>query len=288
MEADQTLASPAPDAPEAPPSSSEESASPPAQDEAQVSATMNALLRGVIPGGSASNPDADDESDAGGESAPPGDVNPSDAAAAGKLGRRGAAAEISRLAAENARLNAALETLQPKVSDPTDEAQKAAVEREQRYRRLLVKPDNDNDWTSDDWDFLASEKQRRALVPELQQQYEAVLADDLKAHRDAYDGWVSGFKRAFLDDLASAKDVPGVDFEAVQKSKSFAERDRLMYTAGRAQLEPENKTLREENAQLKRELYGVPSGVLNGGRSAAGRTFNENTFMNTLLRGGRG
>lgn len=247
-------------------------------------ATMNALIRGQLddlPTDSTSKPDDNAAGSAGsdtdGESAPSGDVKPSDGQAPG---RRGAAAEI-------ARLNAELDALRPKPVDPSAEAQKAASERETRYRRLRDKPDSDTDWTSEDWEFVQHEKNVRAVVPELQAHYDTIIADDLKAHQDAYNGWVDGFRKHVLSDMASAKDVPGVDFETVKAAKTFAERDRVMYDAGAASNAAEVRALRDENAQLRREARGGIRVATNGGRSSPGRTQDLNGFMNELIRQGR-
>lgn len=272
---------------------SEESASQSAatSSAADISATMNALIRGTLPPSpddSTSKPDDDIADFFGskpdGESAPSGDVKPDDGSAPG---RRGAAAEIARLKAENERTQAELDALKPKPVDASAEAQRTARDREQRYRRLRDKPDTDQDWTSDDWDFVQSEKQKRAAVPELQQHYDAIVADDLKANEDAFNGWVSNFRRGLLADMATAADVPGVDFAAVKAAKTFAERDRILYDAGAASRATELKTLREENAQLKRERRGDVRVAVSGGRSSPGRTQDVNGFMNDLIRQGR-
>lgn len=249
-------------------------------------AFMNALLRGALPPSSSSNPDDDaadnNGSDADGKPAPTGDVNPVD----GKpLGRRGAAAEIARLKAENERAQAELDALKPKPVDPAEVARTASREREQRFRRLRDKPDSDVDWTNEDWQFVQDEKQKRAIVPELQAHYDAIVADDLKANEDTFNSWVAGFRKHVTSDMATAADVPGVDFEVAKAAKTFAERDRIMYDAGAASSAAEVKSLREELAQTRRELRGQTRVAMPAGRSSPGRIQDANGFMNDLIRG---
>lgn len=284
-----TLEAPAAEAEASPSAVVEESASPASNDTTpQESAHMNALLRGALPADrdSASKPTTDeDNADTAGQdgaSAPTGDVKPSETP-----GRRGAAAEIAHLRAENARLQKAYEEANPPPPDASEEARAKAIETETRFRRLLVKPESDSDWTHEDIAFLEGEKQRRALVPELSQHYEAVIEADRQALAQEHEAKVAGFWAHVRADMASARDVPGVDFEAVKAARTFAERDRLMYAAGQAASEPELKKLREENADLRRDLFGAVRAPVQGGRSAPGRTFSENDYMNTLLRGGR-
>lgn len=294
VEATETLASPAAEAAESQPAASEESASSSSEaTTAQSNAFMNAMLRGQLaeitdPASKSDTADADDDADSesDGVSASSGDVKPSDAPTQGK-GRRGSAAEISRLAAENARLQQTLEQLQPKLPDASEEARTAAIEAENRYRRLLVKPDSDYDWTHDDIQFLADEKQKRALVPELRRHYDTVLEADLKARETEFASKHQGFQQYVLQGMAAVKDLPGVDFDAVKAAPDFVARERLIYAAGAASNESEIKSLRDENAQLKREMLGSTRAPLNGGRSSPGRTYDPNDVMNTLIRGGR-
>lgn len=278
--------------PSAPPP--EASAAPSASDvklERQASpehATMNALLRGLLPPtDAASKSDAEDaapESD-GASAGPESGVKPSEGQGPS---RRGAAAELERLRAEVARLEDELRAARPPDADPSEEARARARETEARYRRLAHKPESDPDWTHEDIQFLEREKQRRAVVPELTEHYRTVLEDDLRAHREAYEGWVSGFKAHVARDLASAAELPGVDLDAVKAAPTFADRDRLVYAAGRAGAEAEAARLRDEVADLKRELLGRGPRPLSGGRSAAGGAgYDENAIMNALLRGGR-
>jgi hypothetical protein len=284
---DPTASATAPEAAAPTSAPSEESASPQEQPAAPESGfDIEAFIRGRaagVPQGSSSNPDgvvptAELSETPDGESTPDlGDVNPS--AQAQKLGRRGAAARIAELEAENARLQKAYEEANPPPPDASEEARAAIRDRESRYRRLRDKPESDTDWTNEDYEFLETERKRRAVVPELQQHYETVLADDLAAHRQRYDGWVTGFQQALLADLATARDVPGVDFEAVKAAKSFAERDRLMWAAGNAQREAENRALRTENEQLRRDLLGSVTVPPSGGRSGMADGFDIDTWI---------
>lgn len=268
---------------------SEASASPAPDTTPTENAQMNALLRGGLSldvPGSASKSDTDDddgEVDAqDGASAPTGDVKPS-----GQTGRRGAAAEIARLKAENERLQRAYDEANPPPPDASEETRKAALETESRFRRLLVKPESDPDWTHEDVAFLEGEKQRRALVPELQQHYETVLADDLEKQTVRVNEWAGRIRAKMLEDYGSAKDLPGVDEAAIRAAPTFADRDRIVYAAGRAQADAEISRLRDELADAKRDLFGAVRTPMNGGRSSPGRTYSENDYMNTLLRGGR-
>lgn len=292
MQGDLTPESPTAEADESPAVSSEESAHPSSEPEVSPDAVahMNAMIRGGVDS-VASKPDEtaeddDPDSEPGGESASSEGVKPSDAPASGK-GRRGAAAEIARLAAENARLQQTLDTIAPKPPDPSEEARTAAIAKEQRFRRLLMKPDTDQDWDADDWHFLQTEKTERALVPKLVQHYDTVIAEDLKAHEAAYDGKYQGFQNYVLQGMEAVKGLPGVNFEAIQAAPDFVARERLIYAAGAASKEAEAKLLRDENAELKRDLYGATRAPLNGGRSSPGRTYSANDTMNNLIRGGR-
>ena len=270
---------------------SEDSARSTESSAAQIDATMNAFLRGGAQPSVASKPDdadADDDLDStvDGVSAPTtGDVKPTDAQAPIR-GRRGAAAEIARLAAENAKLQTEVETYRPKPVDASAEAQKAAVDREQRYRRLLHKPDTDTDWTGDDWHWLQTEKQTRAMVPELQQHYDQIIADDLKSHQDSYNGWVKSFRQHVANDMASARDLPGVDIAAAQAATTFAERDRIIYAAGVARSADEVQKLRAELTEARRDLAGSIRTPLAGGRSSLGRGQNVDDVMNDWIRRG--
>lgn len=299
MEADSTTAvlEPAAEAEDTPPPASEESASPTATDEreAEISAQMNALIRGQLTQqqDSSSKPDADDagmtDTEAqDGASDPAGTVKPSDAQATGK-GRRGAAAEIERLSGEVTRLTKALDDLQPKMPDASEEAKAKALETEARYRKLLVKPESDQDWTSEDIQFLEAEKQRRALVPELQQQYETVLDADRKALAEWAESTVQTRWNRVKADLSSTLTLPGVtdEIKAQLLAAPLSEQVLIHRRLERESIEPELKRLRDENADLKRDLLGATRAPLAGGRSAPGRTYDENTLMNTLLRGGR-
>lgn len=282
---------PVADAADAPPPAPEESASP-ADTTSSDSAVMNALLRGVLPG-SASNQDADDDdaedvAAANGEPAQSRDAKPN-SQQPGRRSRRAeeAAQRLSALEAENARLQSQLTELVPPPVDASEEARKAILASEDRFRRLSAKPVSDTDWQGDDWDWLESEKQRRALVPELRQHYETITEADRRVLRENAERERTEFWSRVGQDLATAEELPGVDIEALKKAPNFATRDRLVYAAAVATRDAENRALREENAQLKRDLFGSVRQPLNGGRSAGGAAMDENAYMNTLLRGGR-
>lgn len=292
MESTDTTAvlEPEAEAPEAQPDASAASASQPEASDAEISATMNALLRGgLTQAGPSSNPDAtDQETDEAnaeaGASAPPGDVKPADAKAPG---RRSAAARIAELEAENARLTKAYEEANPPPPDASEEARKAAWDEEQEFRRLSVKPWKDTDWTQKEIDFLEEQQNLRKATPKLKQQYDVALEQDLKAQQAQVSAWQQGLRTQMYTDYASAAELHGVDIEALRTAPTFADRDRLIAAAAAAKFEPQIKKLREELSESRREQYGMARTPMNGGRSSAGSTYNENTYMNNLLRGGR-
>ncbi len=273
------------------PDASAESASQPTSD-AQQSAAMNALLRGGLQvDGSTSNPDATDldtaDADAGpGVSAPTGDVKPGDARAPG---RRGAAAEIARLKAENERLQAAYDAANPPPPDASEETRKAILEREQRYRGLAAKPWEDSDWTQDDIDFFQDEQKRRAVAPELRQHYETVLEADRKAWSTWAEQSIQQRWDAVKADLSTTLALPGVtpEIKAQLIEASLSEQVLTHRRLEREIADREIRKLREELSEARRDLFGSTRAPLGGGQSSAGRTYDENTYMNNLLRGGR-
>lgn len=287
MEQDQTQAAVA-EAPNGQAPTSEESAST-AQDtnvSPQEDALMNALLRGNAGQGqdSASKPDGETPDDEGaevegGESAPSGDVKPPDQS---KPGRRSAAAEIAHLKAENERLQKAYQEANPPPPDASEEARKASVEREQRFRSLLLKPDTDQDWDADDWKWLQEEKAKRSAAPELRQHYETVLEQDRASLEQDAIRREHAFLKGQADQILTLSALPGIDAEAF-KAAPYAVQGRMLYDAR----EPEIRRLTEEIADLKREALGFVRTAPNGGRSSPGRTYSEDDFMNTVIRGGR-
>ena len=96
-------------------------------------------------------------------------VKPSSA----RLTRRGAAAEIERLNARIAELESS--TAPPVPPDASEQERQAILDAEDRYRRLLAKPDDDPDWNQDDYVWLQDEKRRRALLPDVTRHYETVI-----------------------------------------------------------------------------------------------------------------
>lgn len=288
MSDDPIQQSPVAEPTDAAPAPSEESASqaaPPAAD--QSSTDIDDWIRGKAlgpgptsnPGGVVPTAEMDAADDGASASDPSGDVKPSDQPGQPKPGRRGAAARIAELEAENARLQQAFEEANPPPPDATAEAQQAIRDREARYRRLLVKPDTDVDWTNEDYDFLQSEKQRRAIVPEIQQHYETVLADDLAAHQTAYTGWVKGFQDYILTGMEAVKGLPGVDFDAIKAAPGFPERERLIYDAGKAASAAEVQRLQTELSQARRDLAGSAPRPINGGASPPSGSYDIDTWI---------
>ncbi len=272
--------------------SPEESASPESQPDPN-SALMNALIRGETATlVSTSKPGDEDDDEADGESAPgasaSGDVKPSETQTQPTLGRRAARAEIDRLTAENARLQQAYDAANPPPPDATEETRKAILAAEERFRRLTVKPDTDLDWTQDDYDWIQAEKTRRAVAPELRQHYDTVLDADRATLRQTLDAERASFRAWVEKDLASAADLPGVDLTALKACPTFADRDRMVFAAGRATVDADNQRLRSENDDLRRQLLGTARAPLSGGQPSAGPTYDEGSFMNSLIRrGGR-
>lgn len=297
MEADSTTAtleSPSAEADEAPPAASEESAS--SSSDAAESNVMNALLRGQF-GDSTSNRDAAEdgaESDEArdGEPAPTGDAKPSDAAQGqGRRSRAASAAqaEIERLKAENERLQKAYDEANPPPPDASEEARKAHLDREMRYRRLRDKPASDTDWTPEDVDFLEKEQQRRAIVPELTEHYETVRASDWQTMQQWAEKELSNRWDAVKADLSSTLALPGVtpEIKAQLIAAPLSEQIHIHRQLEREAASGEIKQLREQVADLRRDLYGAVRAPVGGGRSSPGGTYDESTVMNRLIRGGR-
>lgn len=294
MEQPDTL-NPAAEATDAPPAAPEESASQAAPAGVSDNAFMNAVIRGgVATLETASKPDADEFGDdgadsTGGESAPvaqaAGDVKPPEKP---PTGRRAAAAEIERLNAEVARLTQAVEAANPPPPDATEENRKAILERETRFRTLVMKPDTDADWNQDDYNWLQEEKQRRAIAPELRQHYDTVIEADKAALRQQHEAERVEFWERVGQDMASGAELPGVDIAALKAAPNFAARDRLIYAAATAIRDAEVKGLRDQIGDLQRQLFGTVRPPLNGGRSGGPATFDEKTFMNAIIRRGSG
>jgi hypothetical protein len=278
---------------ESPEASASQEGATPGDISPESRAQMNSLIRGLAgqpsPGltsnsGDQDDEESDDQAQDGASASNVGDVNPPGEPSR-PLGRRGSAREIERLNGEVERLNQALNALNPPQPDPSETARAAATERETRYRRLLVKPESDADWTHEDIQFLETEKQRRALFPEVQRQHEAALAADREALRREYEGAWGEIKR----DLSSTLSLPGVTDEVKTRllAAPLSEQILMHRRLEREALEPEIRKRDEEIAALKRDLYGATRAPISAGRSSPGRTYSENDLMNTLIRGGR-
>jgi hypothetical protein len=230
------------------------------------------------------------------------------------LSRRGAAARITELEAELTRLKteappdptAEREQLVAQIKAEVhreiedEQARKAAeassgaereaiIERERRYRVLRDRPMGT--LSAEDFTFVEEERERREKYPELQRHYETVLEAERAGLSEAAQAEVARQQATFWDsvkaDLASAKDIPGVDLDEVKKAPSFADRDRIVYAAGaaqretavRAELEPRIADLQarldEAEAHLKELNFVGPNGLgagrapVVGGRSSA-------------------
>lgn len=283
MESDATT--PVADAADAQPvPAPEESASATPSPSDSGHAFMNAMIRGeaATAAATSSNPDAArvdaDEADAAtGEPAPSGDAKP--------MGRR--ASKAAEAAARIAELEARVAELSPVPPDASEEARKAILDAEDRYRRLLAKPDDDGDWSQDDYVWLQDEKRRRALVPDITRHFETVVERERRVARETVEAERNEFWQRVGQDLAAAGELPGVDLDSLKAAPSFADRDRLVYAAGRAAGAGELRALRDELADAKRQLLGIARPPLSGGRSSPGQTFDPNDFMNNLMRGAR-
>ncbi len=121
----------------------------------------------------------------------------------------------------------------------------------------------------------------------MRQHYDTVL----EVERAALQRDIQSRENAFLSGQAGQihrlAELPGVDAAALKAEASYEIQGRMLYDAGRATMAEENKRLRDELADAKREMYGSLPRTLNGGRSAPGRSFSESGFMNDLIRGGR-
>lgn len=282
MEQDATTGAIA-EAAEPTPAQPEESASAP--DPAENNALMNALIRGELAAAASKPGDADDDEDADasdGVSAHQG-VKPD--AAAKPPTRRRAAAEIERLTAEVESLKAQLAPQVP--PDASEEARRAILDAEDRYRRLLAKPDDDPDWTQDDYSWLQDEKRKRAIVPEVTRHFETVLERERAAARSEVEQERTAFWSHVANDLASAEELPGVDLAAIKAAPDFRTRDRIVYAAAEAKSAETIRDLRAELADAKRQLLGAVRPPPTGGRSSPGRTFDPNALMNELIRSAR-
>lgn len=294
MEADlQAQSSPVAESIDATADLSGESASPSSQEIATPGEAfdMDAFIRGRAFGASdpTSNPDgvvptAEMEADRDGEPAPTGDVKPSDQP--GQRGRRGSAARIAELEAENARLKQAYDAANPPPPDASEETRKAILAREQRFRDLNGRASDDptlyqqgpDGKVNADW--LDEEKKRRSIAPELRQHYETVLTEDLRSHQEAFEGQTRGFQTYVLQGMEAVKDLPGVDFDAIKAAPDFVARERLIYQAGANASAAEATRLRNENQQLRRELGGAIPKTLNGGQSPpAAAGFDMNSWI---------
>ncbi len=251
-------------------------------DPSESTALMNAMIRGELeavaskPGGDADDEDADATDGVSAQSG----VKPNDTAK--PIPRRRAAAEIERLTAEVEQLKAQLAP--PVPPDATEEARAAILEAEDRYRRLLAKPDDDADWTQDDYAWLQDEKRKRAIVPEVTRHFETVLERERAAARDEVEQERRQFWSHVASDLASAEELPGVDLQAIKAAPDFRTRDRIVYAAAEAKSAETIRDLRAELADAKRQLLGAVRPPLSGGRSSPGRTFDPTSVMNELIR----
>jgi hypothetical protein len=172
----------------------------------------------------------------------------------------------------------------------TGAEREALIARNQRYAALRDKPVSQ--LSAEDYQFVEDERELREKYPDVQRRYEVQLEADRVGIFQQAEQQLQQTQAAFWDgvkaDLASAKQLPGVDFDAVKAAKTFADRDRVVATGTaawkeaevRAELQPQIDELKtkleaaeDENRDLKltgpRGLAGARAPV-SGGRPASG------------------
>ena len=282
------------DADDARPAESEESASASESAPSQEDAFMNAVIRGQTDtlASTSNQDDAGDEAEsadaADGEPAQSRDAKPTDQQP-GRRARRAeeAAAERKRLSDENEALKARIAELVPTPPDATEETRKAILAAEERFRRLSLKSLDDQDWADGDFDWLEGEKKRRAVAPELRQHYDTVLEADRAALTESFKAAENRFLNGQAQQIRRLSAKPGIDTAAFIAEGSYEIQGEMLYAAGAATRDAENRALRDEIGDLKRQLLGQVRPPMNGGRSSPGRTYDEDSVMNALIRGGR-
>lgn len=292
MEATESPQPAATDAADAsPPASVEASASP---SQPALGDVMNAAIRDLAGVGSSSNlggvvPTAELSASAPtAEPAPdsPGDVSAEGAAAPAEPGRRARKAQEAQQ--RIAELEAEIATLRPPVVDASEEARQKRIAAEQKFRTLNAKPDDDADWTTEDWNWLQEEKRKRLLFPEVQQQVEATIELERQAVQDERQHFFDRFR----EDMGSTLTLPGIDDAtraALVKEPSFAAQVLIHRKAEReavtAQFRDEVAALRAENADLKRQMLGGTVAPPTAGMpSSAAPTFDMNSWIRQIAR----
>lgn len=173
----------------------------------------------------------------------------------------------SELAAENARLKAAVDAASPPPPDASEEERRQIEADERRYRDLLLKPDYE--LSAEDYQWREDQKELRAKVPRLQKQYEAALEVDRAALQQQYDAAWNAVKA----DLTATLSFPGVtdEVKAQLLKAPLSEQVRLHRQLERRQVEAEQADeiarLRKDNERLQGELLASTRAPVDGGRS---------------------
>jgi hypothetical protein len=187
--------------------------------------------------------------------------------------------KAAELAAENARLQQALDAANPPPPDASEEARAQYLADEQRYRDLLNVPDHE--LSSEDYTWREDQKDLRRKVPHLQQQYEAVLQRDLEAHQQAYARAWDGVKA----DLATTLALPGVTDEVKARllKAPLSEQIRTHRLLERRIVESEQADeiarLRKDNERLQHEAMASTRAPVEGGRSGNPSLFDMDDWI---------
>lgn len=114
----------------------------------------------------------------------------------------------------------------------------------ERFERLNALPDDHPTLAEgDNWQWLQERKRLLSQFPQAERLIKSQAARYVEEARARDAEALEKDKQAFwanvLDDMATARQVPGVDFEAVRAAKTFAERDQILYAAGAASRDAE-------------------------------------------------
>lgn len=157
-----------------------------------------------------------------------------------------------------------------------------AQEREEvdRYERLIRQPVGN--LSDEDFRWLEDRKGLLQAFPQADRHHRIAAEKLVAAEREAFERDKAAWYEGTRTDLSEAKDIPGVDFDAVRAAPTFAARDRLLHAAGaawkEAELAPQIATRDEKIADLEEQIRDLrlvgPRGLgsarapVTGGRSA--------------------
>jgi len=152
----------------------------------------------------------------------------------------------------------------------------------ERFDRLNALPDDHPTLAEgDNWAWLQEKKRLLSQFPQADAHYRTAAQQAIERAREQDRADLDANQQRFWDsvrnDLATAKQVPGVDFDAVRAAKTFAERDQILYAAGASSRDAEVATRDETIARLEDEVRDLklvgPRGLgsrrapVEGGRS---------------------